>query len=70
MSCSPSRGASPPRPFEENQVFASAYAGYEIAYKQQRGRLPSPLPYPLADLVRRAFFTPLPITDYGIPVVW
>ncbi len=47
---------------EENQVFASACSGYEIAFKQQRGRLPSPLPYPLADLVRRAFFTPLPIT--------
>jgi PIN domain nuclease of toxin-antitoxin system len=46
----------------ENQVFASACSGYEIAYKQQRGRLPSPLPYPIADLLRRAFLTPLPIT--------
>jgi len=46
----------------ENQVFASACSGYEIAYKQQRGRLPSPLPFPIADLIRRAFFTPLPIT--------
>jgi PIN domain nuclease of toxin-antitoxin system len=46
----------------ENQVFASACSGYEIAYAQQRGRLPSPLPVPIADLIRRAFFTPLPIT--------
>jgi PIN domain nuclease of toxin-antitoxin system len=48
----------------ENQVFASACSGYEIAYKQQRGRLPSPspLPVPIADLIRRALFTPLPIT--------
>ena len=46
----------------ENQVFASACSGYEIAYKQQRGRLPSPLPFPIADLIRRAFFSPLPIT--------
>jgi PIN domain nuclease of toxin-antitoxin system len=46
----------------DNQIFASACSGYEIAYKQQRGRLPSPLPIPIADLIRRAFFTPLPIT--------
>jgi PIN domain nuclease of toxin-antitoxin system len=39
----------------ENQVFASACSGYEIAYKQQRGRLPSPLPFPIADLVRAPF---------------
>lgn len=43
-------------------MFASACSGYEIAYKQQKGRLPSPLPYPIADLIRRALFTPLPIT--------
>jgi PIN domain nuclease of toxin-antitoxin system len=46
----------------ENQVFASACSGYEIAYKQQGGRLPSPLPYPIVDLIRRARFAPLPIT--------
>jgi PIN domain nuclease of toxin-antitoxin system len=46
----------------DNQVFVSACSGYEIAYKQQRGRLPSPLPVPIADLIRRALFTPLPIT--------
>lgn len=45
-----------------NQVFASACSGYEIAYKRQRGRLPSPLPLPIADLVRRARFTALPVT--------
>jgi PIN domain nuclease of toxin-antitoxin system len=45
-----------------NQVFASACSGYEIAYKERRGRLPSPLPYPITDLLRRAHFTPLPIT--------
>ena len=32
------------------------------AYKQQRGRLPSPLPFPIADLIRRASFTALPVT--------
>jgi PIN domain nuclease of toxin-antitoxin system len=47
---------------KENQVLASACSGYEIAYKQQRGGLPSPLPFPIADLIRRALFTPLPIT--------
>ncbi len=46
----------------DNRVFASAGSGYEIAYKQQRGRLPLPLPFPIVDLIRRAFFTPLPIT--------
>jgi PIN domain nuclease of toxin-antitoxin system len=46
----------------QNQALASACSSYEIAYQQQRGRLPSPLPYPLADLLRRGFFTPLPIT--------
>ena len=57
-----SRGARRAIASTENQVFASACSGYEIAYKQQRGRLPSPLPFPIADLIRRAFFTPLPIT--------
>ncbi len=46
----------------ENEVFASACSGYEIAYKQQRGRLPSPLPLSFGDLIRRARFIPLPIT--------
>lgn len=45
----------------ENEVFASACSGYEIAYKQQRGRLPSPLPFSLGDLIRRARLFPLPI---------
>ena len=45
-----------------NRVFASACTGYEIAYKQQRGRLPTPLPFLIADLIRRARFTALPIT--------
>lgn len=47
---------------EDNQVFASACSGYEIAYKQERGRLLSPLPFPIAVLIRRAFLTPLPIS--------
>jgi PIN domain nuclease of toxin-antitoxin system len=46
----------------ENEVFASACSGYEIAYKQQRGRLPSPLPLSLAELIRRARLLALPIT--------
>lgn len=46
----------------ENEVFASACSGYEIAYKQQRGRLPSPLPLSLWDLIRRARLVALPIT--------
>ena len=47
---------------ENNQVFVSACSGYEIAYKQERGRLLSPLPFPISVLLRRAFLTPLPIS--------
>lgn len=46
----------------ENEVLASACSGYEIAYKHQRGRLPLALPFPIAVLIRRAFFTPLSIS--------
>lgn len=46
----------------QNEVFASACSGYEIAYKHQRGRLPTPLPFPFATLIRRARFSALPIS--------
>lgn len=45
-----------------NWILVSSASGYEIAYKQQRGRLQQPLPYPLATVIHRAGFAPLEIT--------
>jgi PIN domain nuclease of toxin-antitoxin system len=45
----------------ENGVIFSACVGYEIAYKQQRGRLPQ-FRGDLSDRLRREGFLPLPIS--------
>jgi len=45
----------------ENRVIFSACVGYEIAYKQQRGRLPQ-FRGDLSDRLRREGFMPLPIS--------
>lgn len=45
----------------ENQVFVSACAGYEIAYKQTLGKLP-PFPESLLRLLLRGGFQFLPIS--------
>ena len=44
-----------------NDLFVSAVAGYEIAYKQQRGRL-APLPGSLPDRLHREGMEVLPIS--------
>lgn len=44
-----------------NDVFASACAGYEIAYKQRRGRLPA-LPESLARRLQREAIEILPVS--------
>ena len=49
-----------------NQLYASACAGYEIVYKQQRRRLP-PLPGNLPDSLRRDRIVTLPISlDHAV----
>jgi PIN domain nuclease of toxin-antitoxin system len=44
-----------------NEAFVSACVGYEIAYKQQLGKLP-PFREDLANRLRREGFVPLPIS--------